>query len=114
MAVSTHDGNPRRRGDGSAAASLGLFTREAERGVLGVLESQLALSAQIERLSTELHQLKAAELPAVEPFTASLLASRKRVAAVNATLVQVQERLARMDKLAASLPAEEAPPLNSR
>lgn len=81
-----------------------LLTREAERGVQGVLRSQLALSAEIERLSNELHRLGAVEQPAIEPFTISLALSRKRVAAVNAALVQVQERLARMDKLAASLP----------
>jgi ribosomal protein L29 len=97
----------------SAAApppeSLSYFTREAEAGVRGVLESQVALSAQIERLSTELHRLKEdAEMPALEPYTASLVSSRRRVAAVNTALMQIQERLTRLDKIAATLPKAQA------
>jgi hypothetical protein len=81
---------------------------EAELGVQQVLESQLALSAQIEALSTALNRLKAdADLPALEPFTSSLFSSRKRIAAINATLAQIQERLTRLDKIAAGLPARD-------
>jgi hypothetical protein len=81
---------------------------QAELGVQVVLESQLALSAQIEMLSTELNRLKAdADLPALEPFTTSLVSSRKRIAAINATLAQIQERLTRLDKIAAGLPARD-------
>jgi hypothetical protein len=87
------------------AESLELVTRKAELGVQGVLESQLALSAQIERLSTELHRLRAGgeQLPALEPYSHSLVVSRRRVTSLNATLVQIQERLARLDKIAATL-----------
>lgn len=91
------------------------FAGQAELGVQRVLESQVALSAQIEVLSTELNRLKAdADLPALEPFTSSLFLSRKRVAAINATLIQIQERLTRLDRIAASLSARDgmagAPP----
>lgn len=84
------------------------FAAQAELGVQRVIESQLALSAQIEVLSTELNRLKAdADLPALEPFTSSLSSSRRRVAAINATLAHIQERLARLDAIAAGLPARE-------
>ena len=80
----------------------------SEHGVQGLLESQLALSAQIEALSTELNRLKAdADLPALEPFTSSLSSSRKRIAAINSTLAHIQERLTRLDRIAAGLSARE-------
>ncbi|KAG8467020.1 hypothetical protein KFE25_000336 [Diacronema lutheri] len=100
---------PASEGAGAEPMALALFTRDARLGMQGVLESQLALSAQIERLSSELHRARASELPAVEPCTASLITSRRRVAAVNATLVQVQDRLARIEKLASALPLAGAP-----
>lgn len=84
------------------------FAGQAELGVQRVLESQLALSAQIEVLSTELNRLKGgADLPALEPFTGSLFSSRKRVAAINGTLTQIQERLTRLDRIAAGLSARD-------
>lgn len=91
--------------DGETSTPLGGladFARTAGESVDGVIESQLLLSSRVERVSAELQTFMAScDLPPLDQYTQQLSHARRRLGATNAMLVQIQERLVRMERLAA-------------
>jgi hypothetical protein len=72
------------------------------------LESQAALSREIDRVAAELEGfLGASQLPSFAPHAQRLADIRRRVAAADRTMGQVAARLARVEQMADRLEAEE-------
>ena len=74
---------------------------KCDKGIQDALSSQVALSTQIDRVAAELQRfLGNSQLPSLSPHAQKLADLRRRVSAANATLVQVQERLGRVQDIA--------------
>lgn len=73
---------------------------QSDGAVQAALSSQTALSEQLERVSRQLqHFLTSLQLPAFSPHTKKLAEARRRLSAMNVTLLQVQARLVRLEQL---------------
>ena len=74
---------------------------KCDDGVQQALNSQAILSQQLDRVASELQTfLAASQIPSFSPQAQRLADVRRRVVAANATLMQVQARLSRIDELA--------------
>ena len=97
--------------DAFSEGLMGLLTplvHKCDEGVQAALDSQAALSQQIDRVAAELQTfLGSSQIPSFAPHAQKLQSVRRRIAATNGTLQQVQARLARLDRLAERLQARE-------
>ena len=67
--------------------------------VQGLFEAQEALQKEIHRLSKELENfVETAQSPTLSAYAQKLTTSRQRMEHINAVLIQIQERLARLEK----------------
>jgi hypothetical protein len=90
---------------------LGLLTpmvSKCDKGIQDALSSQEALSTQIDRVAAELQRfLGNSQLPSLSPHAQKLADLRHRVSVSNNTLVQVQQRLGRIQDIADRVMEEE-------
>mmetsp|Transcript_6631 Transcript_6631/g.13287 ORF Transcript_6631/g.13287 Transcript_6631/m.13287 type:complete len:148 (+) Transcript_6631:62-505(+) len=97
--------------DAFADGLMGLLTplvSKCDEGVQQALDSQAALSQQIDRVAAELQTfLGSSQIPSFAPHAQKLQSVRRRIAVTNGTLQQVQARLTRLDRLAERLQARE-------
>jgi hypothetical protein len=81
---------------------------KCDEGIQAALDSQAVLSQQIDRVAAEMQGfLSASQLPSFSTHAQRLVEVRRRVAAADATMAQVQARLSRMEQLADRLEQEE-------
>ena len=77
-------------------------------GIRSALDSQVALSQQLDRVSTELQTfLTKSQVPSFSTHATRVAELHKRVGAASSTLTQVQARLQRLEQLADRLQHEE-------
>ena len=87
---------------------------KCDDGIRAVLASQAELSQQIDRVAAELQTfLGASQLPSFAPYAERLADVRRRVAAANQTMTQVDARLTRCEDMADRLEQEEGVQLAS-
>lgn len=90
---------------------LSLLTPMVEKcddSIQQTIDSQVALSQQIDRVASELQSfLSVSQLPSLAPHAHRLSEVRRRVTTANATLSQVQARLTRIEGMADRLQAQE-------
>ena len=86
---------------------LGVLTpmvAQCDEGVQSALDSQTALSQQLDRVARELQAfLGSSQIPSLSPYAQKLADVRQRLTVANATLLQVQARLAKIEAVAEKL-----------
>lgn len=89
-------------------STLDPMVAAVDDGIRLALESQAALSQQLDRVAGEIQTfLSVSELPSFSPHAARLADVRKRLGSTSGTLAQVQARLQRIEALADRLQDEE-------
>ena len=77
---------------------------QCDEGVQSALDSQTALSQQLDRVARELQAfLGSSQIPSLSPYAQKLADVRQRLTVANATLLQVQARLAKIEAVAEKL-----------
>ena len=80
---------------------LSPMVAKCDSSIKHTIESQVELSRQIDRAASELQNfLGASNLPSFAPHAERLADIRRRVAAADSTMVQVQARLGRIEDMA--------------
>ena len=80
------------------------MVQRVDAGIQGALDSQAQLGQQIDRVASQLQTfLNASQLPSFAPYAQRLAEVRRRAAAANGTLAQVQARLTRIEAMADQL-----------